>query len=51
MDLKHVVYAHIEDRLMDTGDGGRRGWDERREHHGNIYATICKTDSQGEFAV
>ena len=26
--------------------GGRRGWDESREQHGNIYITICKTDSE-----
>ena len=30
---------------------GRRGWDEWREQHGNIYTVICKTDSQWEFAV
>ena len=24
------------------GGRGRRGWDERREYHGNIYTTICK---------
>ena len=31
--------------------GGRRGWDEWREWHGNICMTICKTDSQRELAV
>ena len=31
--------------------GGRRGWDELREEHWNIYIIICKTDSQWEFAV
>ena len=30
---------------------GRRGWDESREQHGNIYITICKVDSKWEFAV
>ena len=30
---------------------GRRGWDEWREQHGNIYTTICKIDSQWELAV
>ena len=28
----------------------RTGWDEWREQRGNIYTTICKTDSQ-EFAI
>ena len=31
--------------------GGRRGRDELREQHGNIHITICKIDSQWEFAV
>ena len=31
--------------------GGRRGLDKLGEEHGNIYITICKTDSQWEFAV
>ena len=30
---------------------GSRGWDKSREQHGNIYITICKIDSQWEFAV
>ena len=30
---------------------GRRGWDEWREQRGNVYITICKVDSQWEFAV
>ena len=30
--------------------GGRRGGDELREWHGNIYITICKMGSQWEFA-
>ena len=29
--------------------GGRRGWDELREKHGNMYITMCKTDSQWIF--
>ena len=28
--------------------GGRRGWDDLREQHGNIYITICKIDNQCE---
>ena len=31
--------------------GGRGGWEEQRENHGNIYTTICKIDSQWEFTV
>ena len=31
--------------------GGRRGWNEWREWHGNIYITICKTDSHSEFVL
>ena len=30
--------------------GGRRGWNELREQHWNIYTTIYKIDSQWEFA-
>ena len=30
---------------------GRKGWDEWREWHGNIYIIICKIDSQWKFAV
>ena len=29
---------------------GERGWDKLREQHGNIYVTVCKIDSQWEFA-
>ena len=29
----------------------RRGWDELREQHWNIYITMSKVDSQWEFAV
>ena len=28
----------------------RRRWDELREKHGSIHITMCKTDSQWEFA-
>ena len=31
--------------------GGRRGWDDLREQHGNTYTTICKAASQWERAV
>ena len=42
----------IENRLVDMGwGGGRRGWNEWREEHGNIYTTICKIDRQWEFTV
>ena len=35
-------YADIENRLMDTGGGGRRvGWNEWREQHGSIYTVLC----------
>ena len=34
-----------------VGVGGRRGWGERRECHGNIGTTIRKIDSQWECAV
>ena len=27
----------------------RRGWDDLRQQHGNIYITICKIDNQCEF--
>ena len=30
---------------------GGRGWDELREQHGDMLITICKIDSQWEFAV
>ena len=30
--------------------GGRKGWEELREQHGNIYITLCKTVSQWELA-
>ena len=30
---------------------GRRGWDEWSKQLGDIYTTICKIDSQWEFAV
>ena len=29
--------------------GGRRGWDEWRESHGDIYTTVCKIDSHGNL--
>ena len=31
--------------------GDCRGWDELRERHWKVYTTICKIDSQWEFAV
>ena len=30
--------------------GGRTGWDELREEHGNMHVTICKTDGQRALA-
>ena len=29
--------------------GGRRGWDDLREQHCNMYITICETDDQPKF--
>ena len=36
-----------------TGEhrGGRRGWDDLRERHGNMCIPICKIDGQWECAV
>ena len=31
--------------------GGRKEWDGWRESPGNTYTTVCKIDSQWEFAV
>ena len=56
--LVSAMYQHESARcrehiwLVDTGGrGGRRGYNELGEYHWNIYITICKTDSQWEFAV
>ena len=38
-----------ENRLTDLGSGRWRGWDQWREHRGNIGTAICGTDSQGDF--
>ena len=40
-------YRHKEQTFGHSGK--RRGWDDLREEHGNIYITIHKTDSQWEF--
>ena len=37
--------------LWTQGGIRRRGWDEQREQHGNIYTTIYEIDSQWEFAL
>ena len=29
--------------------GRRRGWDDVKEQHRNMYITICKTDDQRKF--
>ena len=29
--------------------GGRRGWDDLREQHRNMYITICEMDDQFKF--
>ena len=42
-------YRHTEQTCGHRG--GRRGWDELREHLGHIYSRMCKTDSSGEAAV
>ena len=31
--------------------GERRGWDDLKEQHLNIYITTCEIDSQWEFAI
>ena len=41
-DADTEIYGHSE---------GRWGWEELREKHGNINITICRTDSQLEFAI
>ena len=41
--------ADIKNRLVDTGGEGESGTNEKL--HRNIYVTICKIDSQWEFAV
>ena len=30
--------------------GRRRGWDDLREYHWNMYITICETDRQSRFS-
>ena len=37
--------------LWTWAGGGRRGLEELREQHGNIYTAICKINSKWEFAV
>ena len=45
-------YRHREQTCRYVGGwGGRRGWDVYRQKHGNVYITICKTDSQRKLAV
>jgi len=44
-------YADIENRHGHRQGRGRRQMDEWKEYLGNIYSTICKIDSQREFAV
>ena len=40
--LKEQTFAHSEEG---------RGWEDLREQYWNIYITMCKIDSQWEFAV
>ena len=49
---KWCWWAYLQGRNRDTDiedrhghSEGRREWDELREQHGNIYTTICETDS------
>ena len=42
------IETQTENRLVDSR--GRRGWDELREEHGNIYVIICKIDTWREVA-
>ena len=48
-----VVPALQENGLRGRADGGvgRRGWDTRRESHGNVCATIREIESGWDFAV
>ena len=38
----------MENRHVHTAEG-RRGWDEWREQHGNVYTTTRKTDARGNL--
>ena len=42
-------YRHRE-QIYGHGAGGRRRWVKWREYHGDIYTTICRINSQWEFA-
>ena len=45
-----ITAMERDTQRTDTGhSGGRRGYNKLREEHGDIYITIYKTDSQGEF--
>ena len=44
-------HRHREQTYGHGGKGERVGWDKQREWHRNIHTTVCKTDSQWEFAV
>ena len=37
----------IKNRLLDSGR--RRGWDDLREYHGDMYITMCEIDDQFKF--
>ena len=50
---KMVLISYLQGRNRDRHreqtcghSGGRRGWDELSEKHGNIYTTMYKIDSQ-----
>ena len=37
----------IKNGLLDSGR--RRGWDDLREYHGDMYITMCEIDDQFKF--
>ena len=54
LQISLISFDEKEDKVKNykcSSERGRRGWDNRREMHGNTYTTICKIDSQWEYAV
>ena len=52
MVLMNPFAGQQEHREQTCGHSiGRSGWDKWIEQNGKIYITICKIDSQWEFAV
>ena len=49
---KRYSNAYMRDSKKDTDfldSGRRRGWDDLREQHWNMYITICEIDDQSKF--